>query len=1024
MRIQYKSLIFTALLLFVASFTYAQFTATGTIKDEAGETLVGATVQEKGTSNGVASDINGNFSINVGSNNAVLVISYTGYASQEVAVSSSNPKVNIVMKSGATDLTELVVVGYGETRKEAITGAVTTLKSDQIEQVPLGSIEQTLQGNVAGLQSNMSNGQPGANVSVRIRGQGSISASSEPLYVIDGIPIASGSQTFSNETSNPLASINPNDIESVSVLKDASATAIYGSRGANGVILITTKSGRRGKPKVELKTQLGFNNWAVNNNKRLRGLTALEYTDLYLEGWINRGETVQDAIDRFNGHYPDPQTGLPAVDITDNGDGTWSTGTVRVDTRWLDELSRVGLNQSYDLSVSGGNDVLTYYASASYFYQEAPIIYSNLDRLSSRLNMDIQATDWLKISNNLNISRTTQQGMNDATRWANPMYNGYLLAPTIPIRDAQGRFYGDHKTFFMGGNNPIGSLSGDDEQQWVLTRIIDNVSADVSLMPGLKFRTAWSLDLSLYDEFYFRNNRYGDGRNLGGYGRESSDNTTNWIGTQTLSYNKTFGDIHNFDALIGYETQRSGSRRVSAEAWEYPPNPDLRTLASAAAGSQGTSTLSEFALESYLSRVGYNYDNKYYVTASFRRDGSSRFGANNRYGNFWSFGASWRLDREGFIQDIDAIQSLKIRASTGQTGNAGIGNYEAIPTFGYSGFEYDGQPGGGLNNIGNVDLTWEKNATTNVGVDFSLFNMLSGTVEWFTRESTNLLLDVPISLTTGFSNLTQNFGSMQNRGWEFTLNVDVLQKEDMTLSLGGNITFLRNQITQLNEEFIAGTKIRREGSDFQTYYLIEWAGVDSDNGDPLWYTDSTMTATTNTAADALRGDVGITATPSSYGGFNANFTWKGLFISTQFTFSTDNYLYDATGWVLQGDGRFTPRSQTNLVFNRWQNSGDVTQVPRFQWGNTSSSNLRNTTRWIYDGTHIRLRNVTIGYNLPREIVARAGMSSARVYFRGINLWTWTRDPDLYMDPEAAFSGVVNSPVPNMATASFGVDIGL
>ena len=508
MREKLQSLLLVGFLLASVQFSFAQFTASGKIVDTQGEPLIGATVLVKGTTIGTVTDIDGNYTLQVPNDAAILVLSYTGFTNQEIAVTSANPNVDATMEVSAEQLTEVVVVGYGQTRKEALTGSVTSVTSEKLEQVPLGSVEQTLQGNVAGLQAVMSNGQPGANTDVRIRGQGSIDASSEPLYVIDGIPMATGNLTENAETSNPLATINPNDIESVNVLKDAASTAIYGSRGANGVILITTKSGKSGKAKIDFRTQVGFNSWAIPNGQRLRGLTAAEYTDLYLEGRMNRGATLEEAIDQFNSQfdfYPDPATGnlIPSVEIIQNGPDAYTLGEIRVDTRWIDELSRTGVNQSYDLSVSGGTDVITYFASGSYFKQEAPIIGSELDRYSSRLNLAINATEKLRFTNNLSISRTGQMGMNDATRWANPLYNGYLLAPVIPVRDEQGRFFGDHRSFFMGGNNPVGSLSGDDSQEWSMVRILDNLSAQYEILEGLTFRSAWSFDLLNYNEILF-----------------------------------------------------------------------------------------------------------------------------------------------------------------------------------------------------------------------------------------------------------------------------------------------------------------------------------------------------------------------------------------------------------------------------------------------------------------------------------------------------------------------------------------
>ena len=1037
MKVDLPRMLILALMILCVQISSAQnFTAKGIVKDGTGEALIGATILVKGTTTGVVTDFDGSYSVSIDGNQAILVFSYTGYETQEVSVTAANPNLDIVMVQSAEQLSEVVVTGYGTVRKEALTGSVTTLQSDQLESVPLASVEQTLQGNIAGLQANMGNGQPGANVQVRIRGQGSISASSEPLYVIDGIPVLSNDFSTENnantvvdsdvQTSNPLATINPNDIESVTVLKDASATAIYGARAANGVILITTKSGKSGKPKLRLTAQVGANDWAVSDDKRLRGLTSEEYINLYVEGWVNTGETAEQAIERFNNDYPDPLTGLPAADLTPNGQGGVNIGTIRVDNRWIDELTRTGLNQDYNLSVSGGNDVVTYYASGGYFNQEAPIIYSSLDRYSTRLNLRVNASDRLRITNNISISRTHQQGMNNGTRWANPLYNGYLLAPVIPARDAAGNFYGDHKSFFMGGNNPIGSLSGDDDQEWTMIRIIDNISGEYDLLEGLTFRTAWSVDLLNYQENYFRNARYGDGRNSNGAASELTRNVTNWIGTQTLTYDRTLGTDHNFNVLVGYEAQETTTRSVRAFGEEFPPNSQLRVLSNAAIADPSQGDVVGFAFESLFSRISYNYNYKYYLQASVRRDGSSRFGSDNRYGTFWSVGGSWRLDQEPFIQNAEFINELKLRSSYGTTGNAGIGNFVWLPQISYSDVNYNGSPGGAFNEIGNRALTWEQNNTFNIGLDFALFNRLNGTVEFFNRESENLLLDVPVSRTTGFRDATRNFGAMRNRGVELTLNLDIINTQDVSFGIGGNITFIKNEITKLDEPFVDGTHdrfLRSEGRDYNEYHVFGWAGVDPQTGVPLFYADETQEATTSDINDIERYFIGKSGTPDFFGGFNTNFRWKGFTIDAQFTYSWNNWLYDATAWVLQGDGRFTPRSQTHLVLDRWQQPGDITDVPQFSWGNRSNSNLRGSSRFIHDGTYIRLRNLTIGYQLPRSVVEKVRLSSARIYMRGTNLLTWTRDENLYLDPEADVNGFVNSPVPNMKTASIGIDLG-
>lgn len=1005
-----KKALLCMMLGFLAFAMYGQSTVKGTITDESGEPLPGATILEKGTINGTATDLDGSFVLSISNQNATLEVSYTGFEKKEVPVNGRGT-IDVALSATSIGISEVVVVGYGESRKEGLTGSVQSVRAEQLEQVPLASIEQTLQGNIAGLQSVTGNGQPGANVQIRIRGQGSISASSEPLYVIDGIPVTAGDLTRTNTTANVMASINPNDIESVTVLKDASSTAIYGSRGANGVILITTKSGKEGKPKVALRTQFGFNDWAVSDSRRLKPLTSTEYTEMFIEGWVNRGETVERAIERFEGYYGD------AVTFGANGE----IQQVNVETDWVEGISRVGQNQSYDLSIQGGTDKVKYYASAGYFNQESPIIYSGLDRYNSRLNITAQITESISISNNLSASFLNQRGMSSGSGWANPLYNAYFLAPVIPLYDEQGRFYGDHKNFFMGGNNPVGSLSGDDSREFDQIRLMNNLSADWKIIDGLTFRTAWAFDLINIQENFFRNGRYGDGRNSGGYANEYMRNQLNWIGTQTLNYAKTIGESHNLTALLGYESQKTTTKGIQASGEGFP-NPNLRTLASAATPTQASSDITEYSFESVFSRLDYNFDYKYYLSGSIRRDGSSRFGSNNRFGTFWSVGASWRLDQEEFLLGSSVFTQMKLRASYGTNGNAGIGNYDAKSLFGF-GFDYDGTGGGAVTNIGNQDLTWETSTNFNIGLDFGLFNVLSGTVEYFSRESDNLLLNRPISATTGFTSLTQNFGAMKNSGIELTLDAAIVETSDFSFSVGGNVSFLTNEITRLDEEIIDGTKIRREGMDFQSYYLFQWAGVNPDDGTPLWYVDESMTEVTGNFSEAARVVDGKSATPDFFGGFNTNLKFRNWTLDGQFTFSWGNYVYDSEARFLQGDGALTPRSQTHLNLDRWENPGDITDVPYFRWGGNNNSNAANMTRWLFDGSYVRLRNVTLAYSVPASALNGIGLSSIRAYVRGTNLLTFVKDDRLYHDPEAQISGIINSPVPNLKTISFGIDFG-
>jgi len=997
----------------MSSFAFGQGrTVTGQVlSNEDGASLPGVNVLIKGTNTGTITDINGAFRIEVEGNDAVLQFSYVGFTTQEIPVGAQS-SVEVSLAPDYTEISEVVVVGYGTQRKEALTGAIETVGSEKLEQLPSSSFQDALQGNVAGLQVTASDGAPGAAISVRVRGIGSITAGNEPLYVIDGIPVTSGSvgQTdFNNSnadgsngrSSNVLASLNPNDIESLTVLKDAASTAIYGSRGANGVVLITTKSGSQGKAKIDLRTQFSVSDFAFNN--LLEGLNRDQYTELYLEGRVNAGT-----------HTPDEAQALFDQQFPENAN-----------TNWLEEMTQRGITQQYDLSASGGTDKLTYFVSGGYLNQEGQVRENKFERFSGRANLSAKLTEKLSITNNLNLSYFTQRGITDGTAWEAPFYLAYLLAPTIPVFDDQGRYYGDHKSFFMGGNNPVGQLY-DNTREMTTTRIIDNLSASYEIIEGLTFNSAWSFDILTVEEFIFENARYGDGRNVGGTGNAAKTNIVNWLGTQTLQYGKTFNEKHNLDVLLGYEAQKVVNDFVENQAEGFP-HPDLRTLASAANPTESVSEQTEYSFNSYFSRVNYDFDSKYFASASLRRDGSSRFGPESRWGTFWSVGGGYNITQESFMQGISFLDNLKLRASYGVTGNANIGNFDWAALYDFD-REYDGAPGAApsQDEVGNPFLTWESQENFNVGMDFSLFtSRITGNVEYFVRTASDLILDRPLSYTTGVREIKENVGDMQNSGVEIAINSQLVRTPDFNLSLGANITFLNNEITQLPSAIVDGTKRREEGRDFQEYWLYGWAGVNPADGAPLFYTDETKTETTSDVNEAVRFYDGKSATPDYFGGVNLSAAYKNLSLNVQLNYQIGNYVYDAPGWVIHGDGRFTPRSTSTWAFNnRWRQPGDQALFPRHSWGNRSGSNQRNSSRYLFQGDFIRVRTINLAYDFPSSIINKLKLRTLRAYVNLNNFFTWVADDNLHFDPEQTINGVYNTVTPIPKTASLGINIGL
>lgn len=990
-------------------------TITGNVKDSYGMPLPGVNIIIQGTTTGSQTDFDGNYSITVPNEGAILEFSYVGMITQTIAIDTKSV-INIIMREDVASLNEVVIVGYGSQTKESLTGSVGVVKGAELEQMPTSTFEQSLRGSIAGIQASAIDGAPGANTQIRIRGTGSINASSEPLYVIDGIPIQAGSQsTLDNDgaSTNVMASINPNDIENISVLKDAASTAIYGSRGANGVILITTKQGKSGKAVVEFKTLTGFNSQASNNI--LKPLNAAQYKELFIEGYVNDGDTEAEAQARLDARYIqqiDPLTGEPT------------------DTNWLDAITQTGITQSYDLSVRGGTDKVKYFMSAGYMDQESYIIGYGFDRFSTRANIEYKVNDYITISNNISIAETNSSTAEDGGSWNNPFKVSLELSPLIPIYDENGDYNALHAEtgYFPIGPNIVGSLSGDDEWGTNTNRIIDNFSVSITPLKNLVFRSQWNFDILNVKDSQYYNRRYGAGYNVNGRAYRGSVTNKTWVGTQTLDYNFNLDGGHNFNVLAGYEAQKTRRETFWTLGTDFPN--DIVTTLSAAALIDGSGTASEYTFSSMFSRANYNYDGKYYLSGSIRRDGSSRFGADNRYGTFYSVGASWNISKEGFMEDMSFMDLLKLRSSFGVTGNAGIGNYAAQGFYTYTN-DYDGSPGGSPSQIGNPDLGWETQENFNIGLDFGLFNKISGTVEYFKRVSDDLILDVPISPTTGFEEFTQNFGTMENSGIEISLNANVINKNDFRWDLGFNATFLKNEITELVEDYTdsgLNRYFRRQvGEDFNSFFMYGWAGVDADTGLPLLYTDATETATTSDVSEAEEYLTGETATPDVFGGFNTSFSYKDFTLSANFMYSFGNSIFDSRARGSLGDGRLTPRSTATYLYeNRWQGPGDTDALfPKFNWGGYPGiSNNADISRWLYDGGFVRLKDLTIAYNFPEKVASMLYVNSIRVYARGTNILTFTKEKDLYIDPEQAVNGLYTALTPAMKTISFGLDIQL
>ncbi|TDB65172.1 SusC/RagA family TonB-linked outer membrane protein [Arundinibacter roseus] len=983
--------------LFVGMAIAQEKMVSGTVTDESGSTLPGVSVQVKNSTRGTTTDASGTYRISTATNE-VLVFSFVGFGAKEETVGNSNT-VNVSLTPDVRQLQEAVVVGYGTQSKKSITGSQTQVSSEQIENTPLPSVDQALQGKVAGLQSISSSGQPGANQQVRIRGIGSINASSQPLYVVDGVPINAGDASRLTTSANTLAGLNPTDIESITVLKDAASASIYGSRGGNGVILITTKKGRSGKTKFRFDMETGTTDIALSD--QARPLSRDEYLELTREGLVNIGRTEANITSVLN------SLGANSGASTD----------------WYDEVTRKGTQQQYNISASGGDNKTQFFVSGGYYQQMAPVIGSEFSRLTGNLNVSHNATKKLSFKVGLNVGHTEANAPSTGGAFANPILSSFFLLPTRPAYDAEGRAnfsLADFPSIY----NPV-ALVEYNKREFASLRGLANIGADYRIMNNLTFSTKLGIDANNLEELTYDNPFFGDGRNSNGRSFTYYTRLFNWNWTNILDYRLDFNEAKDMylDLKLGYESQKSTTYGISARGDGFPPTTALYLPNVAATPVTASAFGSDYAFNSILSSAAFNYKDRYSVSGSFRRDGSSRFGSNNRYGNFWSVGAAWNLDEEAFLKDNNIITAAKLRTSYGVNGNAGINNYEWQATYGY-GANYNRQPGSVPSGIGNNNLTWEQNKPFDVGLDFGIFNnRLSFVIDYYVRKTDRLLLQVPLSRTSGFSSILDNVGAMENRGWEFTVNAVPFEGE-FKWDINFNIAFNKNKILNLadgQDEYIDGVFIRRVGENFTSFYARDWAGVDPQTGAPQWWRDAARTEKTSNYNQAERVIIGR-ATPDAFGGFSNVLSFKGITLDAQLNYVFGNSINSIWARYTESDGWNPGFNKSRKMLERWQQPGDITNVPKYTYNNTTLSQ-EYSSRFIYDGDYLRLRTLTLSYELPKVITSRIKMDKVSFFARGLNLWTYTFDKEVTFDPEVGVNSQENLGVFIPKSLTFGLNLG-
>jgi len=1029
------------------------------VSEEDGQPIIGASVAVKGASVGAVSDIDGKFSIsNVPSSAKTLVISYIGMITQEVSI---KPNLRVVLKPNAQVIDEVVVVAYGTAKKSSFTGSASTVKSEQIEKRQVSNITNALSGQVAGVQVTSSNGQPGTTSTVRIRGVGSMAAGNSPLYVVDGVPF-----------DGDIASINTADIETTTVLKDAASNALYGARGANGVILITTKKGTSREAVISVDAKWGTNSRGVSNYNVMKSpSTYLEKAYEAIVGTYS-AKTPEaanvaanaDLSTNLNGGvgykiYTVP-TGQSLIGldgkINENATLGYSDGTYTYKPDdWYNELFDKGnLRQEYNVSISGSTDKLNYYMSGGYLDDSGLISGSGFARYSTRAKGDYQVKKWLKVGANMAFTNYDLQSPDNQTSSGssvNLFYIANYIAPIYPmyVRDANGAIMKDSRNFtvydfgdgtssnfkrtWMSGSNPA-SLMELDKRQYIADVFSGRWYAAVDLMEGLKFTYNYGVDIdnTRYSRLY--NAYYGQYSKVGGIAYSGSTRTASINHQQLLTYKKTFNNIHDIDILVGHETYDYQYKYLRGSK-EKLYNPAIVEIDNAISNPDVSSYTDKYATEGWLARAQYDYDGKYIFSGSYRRDASSRFDPDNRWGDFGSFGAAWVLNKESFLQNQKWISFLKYKISYGIQGNDAL-LYSDGATQNY--YPYQDQFTVSENNgdfattqtyKGNKDITWETSYSFNTGFDFNLWDgKLSGNAEYFSRKTKDLLYYMPVAVSNGYSELPMNIGSVRNSGFEFDLNSELYKTNDIKLSVYFNATTLNNKIIELapelNGELISGTRIYREGESMYQYYLRKYAGVD-ESGLALYYIESkdaagevTIGTTTdyNKATKYALGDI----LPDVYGGFGLNLNAYGFDFSASCAYQLGGKIIDSGYQSLMHSGSASNAGQNwhKDILNSWSTTNSTSNIPRVNAGDLYTNSTSD--RFLISSNYLDVTNITLGYTLPKSLTTKLQINSLRFYVAGDNLALFAKRKGL--DPRQSYTSAGGFRYAAVRTISGGVSL--
>ncbi len=1043
------TMIFASLFLCLGT-ALAQTEVNGTVvSSEDGQPVIGASIQAAGTNVGVVTDLDGKFSLTMPKGKTVLRVSYVGMETVEVV---GKRNMRIVLNADQTDLDEVMVVAYGTAKKSSFTGSADNINGEKLELRPISNVAKGIEGQATGVQVTSASGQPGSAPSIRIRGYGSINASSTPLYVVDGIPY-----------DGSLSSLNPSDIESMTILKDASAGALYGARGANGVVMITTKKGKEGKTNVTWRSTLG---WSSRAQKHYDLVGQKDYVQLVYEGlrngyvnnngmsWSDAEAAARSALSRnLGGELYNPFKNYSWNEIIDP-----ETGYVRSDAQsawdenWMDAVEdKSAFRHEHQLSINGGTEKTKYMFSLGYLNEDGTLKTTNFQRYNARANVETKVTDWFSANINTTLAHSESNFSDyDGAAVSNVWYSAQFVSPLFPmyqknldgtnVLDANGNAQLDYGEAGRPGSyndyNPLGGLVDDkastkSDIAGLRTGMVFGTDSDkAGWLKGLKFAMNFGLDYHNSLSMSYMNMYHGNQAGAGGLLYKYTGRTQSYTFNQLITWNRSFNK-HNFDVMLGhewyaykYEYLEAGRSNLIDGILEISPGTTMQSA---------ESYTDNYRINSFMSRINYNYDDKYYFSASLRSDASSRFYRDNHTGTFWSLGANWRMSKENFLKDVKWIDNLSVKISYGEQGNDdilrsnGTSNYYLWQSLYALGWNNANNLGAVISSLETKDLSWEKNQNLNIGVEGAFFNhRLRVSAEYYNKKTTDMLLSYPMALSTGFGGYNANVGDMRNSGFEFEIGGTPIRTNDWVWNVTWMGATVKNKVlklTQESPEIISGIRVIKEGYELNTYYMAKSAGVDPATGAQLyWVYDKDENG--NIVNERISDDYAKAANskyylgsriPDLYGSISTDLSWKGIDLSVLTTYSIGGKIYDGL-YAASMNTTYSTNTWNSNALRRWQKPGDITDVPRIEIGGQYTT----TDRFLVDASYFAIKNITLGYTLPKLWVNKIGLSNVRVFTSVDNLALFTHLDG--MDPQYSFGGSTDYTYAPNKTWSVGLEV--